>query len=138
MIEDFERILAQGGGTEPLEATRYRLRREVESERTRRLQEIDRDFETCRLIEYGLTQERNSAPYGMAMGLVRWFRKKHPRDRLGEDLMRTLHREEYEQKRNGGDYGSNGRRTGSGNGGKTEVSAGLQAEEPAEGSRMEP
>lgn len=148
MIQEFEQLLARGGGPEQLERMRQQLRSRADDERLTRLDEIERDVKTCQLILYGLSQNRNSPPYSMARGLINWYRKKHPaNDSLAREIMRSVRYENYlEQKRKEkSDDGEEGKQANitrcgddrSGEGMPTAVPKSLPQEEPGSGTAME-
>lgn len=102
MIREYEEALARGECAEGLERIRQALIQRAEDNRRERMQQIEADYQSVRLIRFGLDQDRASPVYAIAKGYCNWLRKKYPasEDNLAKSLIRDIRREEYENKMN--------------------------------------
>ena len=153
MIEAFEKAIASGVSLERLERIRDELKRSVETDRIHRLNLIEQDFKSSKLVLFGLQQPCGSVPYSVAKGFQRWFKKKYPvdeHDNLATEIMRELKRQIYEEQREKQKGATNNvQHTGkpsetSGEGvvergaiGPEELFAGVPSAEPGESPRVE-
>lgn len=97
MIQEFEKVLAQGGN---LASTKTYLIQQAETARIRRIEQIEDDFRVAELIRYGLEQPKASPAFGVAKGVQRWLQKKYPTD---NSLARELQKQNWlDQKKRGG------------------------------------
>lgn len=142
LIEEFEQLLATNAFGDP-EAIKQHLLRKVEDDRINRMAEIERDFQLCKLIQFGLTLPRETPAYGVARGTINWLRKKFPQDdtlsremrkacwAIDHDLERSRKNECTELNNDGTGCERTGERMPTG------ISEGLSAEEQRQSKEME-
>lgn len=112
MLEEFERCLADGGC---LESVRDQLRRQTEAERQAKLRKIDQDYRAAVLLRFGLTQAKDDPGYAIAVGHIRWLRKKYPSTEHDyvRDIRKMLWLEEHPAGRRKGNDSKKGNADGS-------------------------
>lgn len=87
MIKQFETALATG---QSLEAVRDHLRSEADNVRQARYAEIERAYNFCQLILFGITEPATSAAGGIARGYVRQCKKEYQATKEGKERQQII------------------------------------------------
>ena len=94
MIKEFERALATG---QSLDTVRYHLKSKADGIRLAQYAEIDRAYNCCQLILFGITEPASSVAGGIARGYVKKCKKAYYATKEGKEhrkLIRDLMKEE--------------------------------------------
>lgn len=92
MLKQFERALATG---QNLDTVRDELRRQADGVRLARYAEIDRAYNCCQLILFGITEPAGSVAGGIARGFVKQCKKDYYATKEGKEhrkLIRALNK----------------------------------------------
>ena len=92
MIKEFERALATG---QSLDTVRYHLKSKADSVRLAQYAEIDRAYNSCQLILFGITEPAGSVAGSIARGYVKKCKKEYYATKEGKEhrkLIRDLNK----------------------------------------------
>lgn len=87
MIKQFETALATG---QNLDHVRDELRKQADGIHLARYAEIDRSYNTCKMILFGITEPAGSITGSMARGYIKQCKKKYLETKEGKARQRML------------------------------------------------
>lgn len=87
MIKEFERALATG---QSLDTVRYHLKSKADGIRLAQYAEIDRAYNCCQLILFGITEPAGSVAGSIARGYVKKCKKAYYATQEGKEHQRLL------------------------------------------------
>lgn len=87
MIKEFERALATG---QSLDTVRYHLKSKADGIRLAQYAEIDRAYNSCQLILFGITEPAGSVAGSIARGYVKKCKKEYYATKEGKEHRKLI------------------------------------------------